>query len=263
MHTRTSPWPTGVPCWADITVPDLDIAFSFYGAVLGWTFVSQVDPWPHYYVAQIEGHAIAGMALQDYGATSVWTLYFASDDADKAARQITAAGGTVLIGPHEVGALGRFAIAHDPTGATFAIWQARDHIGAALVNQPGGMVWGDLHSPDPDRARQFYTSVFDFTHTSVNGAPPEYQAFELPADGVALGGIGDMFGNEALPAHWLVYFGVSDAQAAASAALASGGQVAMPLFDTPFGRMAGLIDPAGAVFMVVETHDTDTPNRAI
>src|SRR6478735_4391347 len=38
MSIRTKPWPNGVPCWADLTVPDVAAAQAFYGAVLGWEF---------------------------------------------------------------------------------------------------------------------------------------------------------------------------------------------------------------------------------
>ena len=31
MSIRTSPWPPGVPCWTDLTVPDVPAAVAFYG----------------------------------------------------------------------------------------------------------------------------------------------------------------------------------------------------------------------------------------
>lgn len=37
MSIRTSPWPSGVPCWADLMVPDIDVAGRF-SDVLGWTY---------------------------------------------------------------------------------------------------------------------------------------------------------------------------------------------------------------------------------
>jgi hypothetical protein len=33
-------------------------------------------------------------------------------------------------------------------------------------------------------------------------------------------------------------------------------------FDTPFGRMAGLVDPAGAVFWLAQTGTAAQPDRA-
>ena len=66
----------------------------------------------------------------------------------------------MLLAPGDVGPLGRMLIAADPTGAVFGVWQAGTHIGAGLVNRPGGLVWEDLRSPEPERARAFYRSVF-------------------------------------------------------------------------------------------------------
>ena len=55
-----------------------------------------------------------------------------------------------------------------------------------------------------------------------------------------------------MPAHWVVYFSVAETDAAVTAAEAGGGTVIAPAFDTPYGRMAGITDPAGAMFWVVQ-----------
>ncbi|MGB8258216.1 MAG: VOC family protein, partial [Pseudonocardiaceae bacterium] len=53
------------------------------------------------------------------------------------------------------------------------------------------------------------------------------------------------------PAHWVTYFSVADADAAVTAATAGGGSVLSGPDDTPYGRMAFLTDPNGAVFAVM------------
>lgn len=155
-------------------------------------------------------------------------------------------GGVVLLPPGDVGPLGRMAVAADPTGAVFGLWQAGTHIGCGVVNAPGGLVWEDLRSPAPDIARTFYAGVLGYSTEGVDMAPEDYTTFALPA-GDPLGGMGGMMGEDA-PPHWLVYFGVQDADAAAAAAEASGGRVLSPATDTPFGRMVVLADPDGAAF---------------
>ncbi|MBA2438355.1 MAG: hypothetical protein H0X58_06815 [Acidimicrobiia bacterium] len=37
----------------------------------------------------------------------------------------------------DIASSGRMALLADPAGAVFAAWQARDHVGAALVNDLG------------------------------------------------------------------------------------------------------------------------------
>jgi predicted enzyme related to lactoylglutathione lyase len=88
-------------------------------------------------------------------------VYFAADDADRAAAEVARLGGTVLLEPGDVGPLGRMFVAMDPTGAPFGVWQAGDHIGAGIVNEPGGFTWEDLHTTDPEGARAFFAGLFD------------------------------------------------------------------------------------------------------
>lgn len=262
MSIRASRWPVGVPCWADLAAPDVDAAKAFYADVLGWTYPNTESDYGGYAMAEVRGVAAAGIGPQPPGAPPAWTLYLASDDADATAGAVTEHGGTVLLAPGEVGPLGRMFIAADPTGAVFGVWQARAHIGAELVNEPGGITWEDLRSPDADTARAFYTAVFGYRTEALPGAGADYTTFMLPDDDAPLGGIGGMMGADDVPAHWLVYFGVPDAAAALAAAEHSGGGVLMREFETPYARMAGLTDPAGAGFWVVEASGENQPQRA-
>jgi predicted enzyme related to lactoylglutathione lyase len=261
MGIRTSRWPAGVPCWADLTVPDVDAAKAFYAAVLGWSYQPTDPEFGGYAIGEVHGGAAGGIGPLPPGAPVAWTMYFASDDADKTAAAVGEHGGTILMPPDDVGPLGRMFIAADPTGATFGVWEAGTHIGAAAVNQPGGLVWEDLRSPDPQAARAFYTAVFGHRTEPMAEAGPGYHTFTHPDEQAPLGGMGPMTGPGEQP-YWLVYFGVADTEAAVSAAEASGGTVVNPVFDTPFGKMAGLKDPAGALFWIVETSDEDQVGRA-
>ena len=53
----------------------------------------------------------------------------------------------------------------------------------------------------------------------------------------------------------------ASAEAAVAAAVQGGGTVVSPLFETPYGRMAGITDPAGAVFFVNENTGQPQPDR--
>jgi predicted enzyme related to lactoylglutathione lyase len=264
MSIRTSRWPAGVPCWADLTVPDVAAAREFYSAVLGWTFEDTGDEYGGYVIGQVNGASTAGIGpLPQEGMLSAWTVYLASDDVGKTAAAVAENGGTVLLEPGDVGPMGRMLIAADPTGAVFGVWQAGQHIGAGIVNEPGGMTWEDLRSTDPERAHAFYRSVFGYRIDPLEMAGPDYGLFALPAEEAPLGGMGGMMGApEGTPSHWLVYFAVADADAAGAAAEAHGGSVLAPAFDTPFGRMSALTDPAGAVFWIAQTDPANMPDRS-
>jgi predicted enzyme related to lactoylglutathione lyase len=264
MSIRTSAWPAGVPCWTDLATPDVAAAQNFYAGVLGWTFQAPAEDYGGYVIAEVEGGTTAGIGpLQGDQQRPSWTLYIASDDADKTATAVTESGGTVLLAPGDVGPLGRMFIASDPAGAVFGVWQAGTHIGASVTNEPGGLSWEDLRSTDPDSARAFYGRVFGFDFHPLSEAGPDYTTFHLSGDEAPVGGMGGMFNApDGTPSHWLVYFSVGDADAAVAAAESRGGQVLTPPFDTPFGRMGGLVDPAGAVFWIAQVApNAPTPER--
>ena len=264
MSIRTSPWPAGVPCWVDLTVPDVDAARAFYSAVVGWTFADTGEEYGGYVIGQVGDAAAAGIGpLPQEGMPPAWTLYLASDDVEKTATAVTEHGGTVLLAPGDVGPLGRMLVAADPSGAVFGVWQAGTHIGASVVNEPGGLTWEDLRSTDPAAAQAFYRAVFGYRVDPLPMAGPDYGTFALPGEEAPLGGMGGMMGApDGTPSFWLVYFRVGSTDEAVAAAAANGGSVVMPAFDSPFGRLAGLTDPAGAMFCVIETAGAAQPDRA-
>jgi uncharacterized protein len=261
MPIRTRKWPAGVPCWADLTVPDVPAAQDFYAAVLGWSFTDTADEYGGYVIGQVNGAAAAGIGpTPQPGIPSAWTLYLASDDVDGTAKQITDAGGTMLLPPGDVGPLGRLCVAADPTGAVFGVWQAGGHLGAELHSEPGGITWEDLRTTDPDAAAAFYQSVFGYELNPLEMAGPGYNTFHLPGDPAPLGGMGPMFGApEGTPPHWLVYFGTADVDAALAAAREHGGTQPMEPHDSPYGRMGAVMDPFGAVFTLVQTDGSSPP----
>src|SRR3954452_22433255 len=264
MSRRTSPWPPGMPCWADLTVPDVAVAKDFYAAVLGWAFQDSGEEYGGYAIAQAGGAAAAGVGPPQQPATpAAWTLYMASEDVEATATSIAEHGGTLLLPPGDVGPMGRLCVAADPSGAVFGVWQHGAHIGAEVVNEPGGITWEDLRSTDPEAAKGFYTAVFGWTTQPLPLAGPDYWLFHTPGDDAPMGGLGGMAGApEGTPSHWLVYFAVPDADAAVAAVRGAGGSVLAAPFDTTYGRMAPLRDPAGAVFWIAQTDGSGMPDRS-
>jgi predicted enzyme related to lactoylglutathione lyase len=263
MSIRTSPWPAGIPCWADLTVADVTGAKAFYAAVLGWAFQDTEADYGGYAIAEVRGAAAAGIGpLPHEGAQSAWTVYLAGDDVDQLADAVAAHGGTVLLAPGDVGPLGRMFVAADPSGAVFGVWQAGTQIGAGVVNEPGGLTWVDLRTFDPDAARAFYSAVFGYVVQPLPDVAADYAIFALPGEGIPLGGMGGMMGAEGHHAHWLVYFGVADLQTATAAAEIHGGSVLMRDLDSPYGHLAAIRDPAGAAFWVVQADSDRMPDRA-
>jgi predicted enzyme related to lactoylglutathione lyase len=251
MPTRDTAWPAGTPCWIDYGAADLDAAKGFYADVLGWTYSGGEPEYGGYLTCEAGGHAAAGLApQQDPADPPRWTTYFASDDADASAAAVIESGGTIVVEPMDVGPIGRMAIALDPQGNPFGLWQAGSHTGVTIYNEPGALVWNEAALDDPAAARSFYSAVFGFRFDEIeNGGG--YATFAT--DGGPLGGFG---GHEPDAAKgWLTCFSVASTDAAVAAVEKGGGKVTMAPMDTPFGRFAVVEDAWGAPFELMQNVD--------
>jgi predicted enzyme related to lactoylglutathione lyase len=263
----------GVPCWIDTTQPDPEAAVAFYGDLFGWEFEDVMPPDSpiRYHIARLGGGDVAAVASQPEGApaTAVWNTYVWVEDANVTAAKVRAAGGTVVMEPGDVGDSGRMAVFADPQGAAFSVWQAKEHRGAAVVNEHGSLNFNDLNTRDLEGAERFYGAVFGWEILDIGGghawALPGYGDFlerRRPGtrEGMAAMGAPERFEDVVAsvraipddqpdtPAHWGLTFAVDDADAIAARAAELGGRVVVAPFDAPWVRMAVISDPQGATF---------------
>jgi uncharacterized protein len=255
MPTRDSAWPAGTPCWVDYSATDVEAAQSLYAAILGWDYTPANEEFGGYRTCLRNDRGAAGMMPKmEADQPSAWVTYFATDDSEKTAELITTHGGTIIAGPHPVGTLGTMIIALDPQGAVFGTWQAADHTGVGIYNEPGALVWNEAAMPDPEAAKSFYGDVFGFSFEAI----PEAEGYStFSAGGGPLGGIG---GHEpGSPQGWMTCFSVESTDAAADTVAKAGGTVHTPPQDTPYGRFAVLADPWGAVFEVMQPAEETPP----
>lgn len=252
MTTRTTALPAGEPTWFDLATPDLRVATAFYKEVFGWHYVDTGPDFGNYHFAQSDSRNVAGIGPifpPDSPQPSAWTIYFASEDTAKDCERVKELGGQVMVEPMVIGDSGSMAICMDPTGAAFGFWQANQHIGSGAQNEHGAMSWCEVNTRDSDAARDFYTQLLNATAEKME----EMDYYILSHGDDQLAGILQMDENwEGIPPHWMAYFTVDHADAAAERAEAAGGQVRVKPFDMPYGRMAVISDPAGAVFSIVQ-----------
>lgn len=255
MVTRDTAWPSGTPCWVDLGVDDITRASAFYSRLFGWDIQAGPPEADGYTMCLKDGHLVAGIAPKQgpQDAPTVWTVYIATGDADETAGKITAAGGKILAPPMDVLDAGRAAIAADPAGAAFGIWQARNHAGFGLANEPGSVCWNETFSRDMEGSQAFYSAVFGYEYGDMS--TPEFRYATLKIDGKEVGGIGELGSGTPpeVPAHWSTYFAVGDTGAAVATITGAGGAVTRDPWDSPYGRMAVVCDDQGAAFSLMGT----------
>lgn len=254
MVFRDTPWPEGAPCWIDAMVPDVQRAAAFYRALLGWQFVDQGAEYGHYQIAQVNGRAAAAIFPKPPDQAElpgVWTTYLSVTDADKTAAKITEAGGQLVVAPGDVGDAGRMAIAADPSGAIFGLWQAGETTGVEIANVAGTLVWAECMTRDFEGAKAFYTEIFGYRVDDMSSEGFAYATLNLDDRPVCgLGGLPAEVPPE-VPAHWSVYFGVSDTDASVAKLRELGGSLDGEPHDSPYGRMAQVRDNQGVPFDII------------
>jgi predicted enzyme related to lactoylglutathione lyase len=209
------------------------------------------------------GDDVAGMVpLQQEGQPQVWGTYVSVEDAAATAAKVTAAGGGVMFEPMDVMGLGKMAIFTDPGGAVIGLWEPGTFAGAARVNEAGALCWNELNTRDPEGAKAFYGEVFGWTakenkmqRNEGEPGPETYVEFQRGSDGQSIAGMLDISGflPDEVPAHWLDYFGVEDADAAAEKVKAAGGEVKFGPVTIDAGRFAVVTEPNApmAAFAVI------------
>jgi predicted enzyme related to lactoylglutathione lyase len=245
-----SAYKPGTFCWSELATSDQDAAKAFYGALFGWDADdSPLGDGGYYSMQLIDGKPVAAIAAQpqqqrDAGVPPLWNSYVSVDDADAVAERAKELGAELHAPPFDVMTVGRMAVIQDPQGAYFMLWQARDHVGAQLVNMPGALVWNELQSPDLDASASFYGDLFGWQVEQFAGMQDRYLSIK---NGEANnGGMREL--TPPSPPNWLVYFGTEEIDAALAKVDELGGSKLAGPIDIGIAKIAVVADPQGAVF---------------
>ncbi|MGI9641421.1 MAG: VOC family protein [Acidimicrobiia bacterium] len=247
----------GTPSFIDLATTDLDAAKAFYTDLFGWDAADMPMPQGGIYsMLSKGGKDVAGAYVlnAEMAAMDVpphWVSYVTVADADAAAFAVASAGGTVIAEPFDVMTAGRMAVAADPGGATFSMWQPRESIGSYLVNEPGSLVWNELQTSDTEAAAAFYGAVFGWGTETTEMPTGTYTSFTVGDRGVAgMMEIRPEWGP--VRPNWSIYLGVEDVDASMAKAIALGGKALMEPMEVPnAGRFTMLSDSQGAMFYIM------------
>ena len=248
MSERSS-HPPGAFAWAELATSDAPAAKAFYSSLFGWEYEdSPVGEGMTYSIARRSGLDVAAL-FDSSDQPPHWNCYVSVPSVDDTTDRARAAGATVMSEPFDVMQSGRMSVLADPQGAVLCLWEAREHIGARLVNTPGAMTWNDLLTPDPEQAAGFYERLFGWRTQEVEGGGGYRVIFNgersnggmMPLDPATMGDT---------PPNWMPYFGHEDVERVAREVAGLGGRLYNGPTRMPQGTIAVLADPQGAAFAV-------------
>jgi uncharacterized protein len=237
--------------------------------------------------ATVGGAMDADLMAQQTGAPvqpAAWSVYLKTEDIQRTMQLTEENGGTVAVPPMAVGPLGHMAVVMSAGGEAVGFWQPGQFGGHDLPLTEGTSVWFEVMSTDFAADARFYTAVagWDVVPMGEDGEADEGGRSDTDAAGTEDGEAGEggdasgtegggspdyatNFGGEdataglcnakqwlpeGMPSFWRVYFQVPDMDAAVRTVQSKGGRVVDGPMDSPFGRVASVVDPAGATFQL-------------
>jgi predicted enzyme related to lactoylglutathione lyase len=245
----------GAPCWVELPVTDLAAAKDFYTGLFGWDYVEDQG----YAVAVLDDVPIAGLPVdralpEQYTA---WTLFLSTPHARATAEKVFALGGFVLRNPSQAADHTQTTLVSDPTGGVIGFRHVPPDWRFGTTGH-GAYAWAELNTRDGGTADAFFKELCHFDVMQIgDGHTVDYTVWSVEGESV-LGRqkMGRRSFPPSVPAHWMIYFTAAPeigTDSVANRVLELGGEVTVEPYDTPYGRVTEVRDPAGATFSVMDS----------
>jgi uncharacterized protein len=246
-------------CWIELATTDAAGAKKFYNGLLNWE-AKDTPAGPDMIYTQLyrEGKNVGAIYQMNQeqverGIPVHWKSYISVNNVDETVEKAKALGAQINYGPIDVMEAGKMAVIQDPTGAVIAVWEPKEHAGVEMKDAAGSLCWNELMTRDAEKAKDFYTELFDWESKSEDMGGFTYTSFFN--NGVQHCGMIQMDGEEwgDMNSHWLPYITVEDCDADVAKVEALGGKVCVPPTDIPkVGRFALVTDPQGAAINIIK-----------
>lgn len=156
--------------------------------------------------------------------------------------------------PMKIGEEGTMLLVADAAGAVVGFWQPDRHTGYSEYGVHGTPYWFETHSKDYAKSVDFYRTVLGARIEEVGtGGDPDAvgpdrygQIFFGEMSYAGIMDAASMYPAE-VPSFWQVYITVDDVAATVRQVESLGGEVVMPGEQTPYGTLATVKDPMGAL----------------
>jgi uncharacterized protein len=251
MTTMTKSYRNGQFVWRELMTTDVAASVRFYTETFGWkTDTMKMPDGMDYTVVKAGETGVGGiMKLPAPGIPAYWGSSVSVADVDAVAKQVSLAGGKVIVPPMDAGGMGRYAGIQDPQGAIVNLWRSNDGDMPAPERPSVGMFcWEQLNTTSPADALEFYEKVLGWTNKPFSGGG---DMKVLEAGPTSVGSV--MAAPPGVPAHWLTYVIVDTLLSAYDRARQQGGKVMVERIDVPNVGAIGVIqDNVGAVIGLLE-----------
>ncbi len=120
---------------------------------------------------------------------------------------------------------------------------------------PGKFVWFECATRDLPRSQAFYGEVLGW---KAEVFPMGAESYTMIKADTTIGGWTALDAKDPRAPHFVSYVSVDDVDATLARIAPAGGTIAAPAFDVPsVGRMAAVVDPTGASFMLYASASGD------
>jgi len=239
--------------WADLSTFNIQSAKRFYSQCFGWKYHEIAAG---YLSCQAQGSPAAGLytmpeKFQSIGMPSFWMSYIQVNDIENIVRVAEQHGAKIEIKPQPAPGDGMIALIRDPAGAGFTCYEGEDLGGRNNGNNPGCLVWNELHVSDLANVKSFYEKVFGW-QVRATGVSGRYEIFTSAEHSEPIAGIqvtsNDIKGDKE---YWGVYFSVNNLSKAVKDIEKGGGQL---VAEQPLGNRLAMLayDSQDAAFYIVE-----------
>lgn len=247
-------------CWVELATPDRAAALAFYAGLFDWSAIEQEMGLAGraftYSIVRLDSRYVGSVyeLLAEQRERSVaphWLPYVAVESVDRTVQRAEDLGAACLVDPVDILQAGRTSVLEDPSGASFAIWEARNLLGFQVRDEPGSPCWFELATPDGNGAIEFYGALFGWT--SRRGAKGAPETVLLAKGDQPVADVTTLPGGRDLAPRWTTHFAVADRDASCRRIEGAGGSVEpAPPHVSGLARSATVADPHGASFSIAE-----------
>lgn len=242
--------PAGRIVWFDYLTSEPAKAQTLFRALFGWTSQTVTMPITSgtYTMIVSDGKTIGGYGAPHPGTPTIrfsepyarWLPHFQVASGHESAAKAKNLGAKMLREPTPFGEMtSKLAVAIDPNGQSFAMWQPPKVDGdPGWAGPPNTFCWAELYTSNTSSSVSFYKTIGGYTETK-NPLPDGGTYHLLERDGAPRAGVRTPM--QAIQPGWFAWVRVPDLAATAAKAQQLDATIVMP----PANGMALLVDPWG------------------